>query len=139
MNYDVLVVSTHDGFRESTRMVLGSFGDFPQDKICEARSGEEAVRTIDDTVANGGGIGVILADYELPREEECLALLMYVTIRHPSIPVVVTSVLASSHEELAAKLMQLGAYAHFQKDAPIEVLMGLVRSALAKHTEYDSK
>lgn len=137
MGYDVLIVSSHPAMRESTRTVLESAGKFAQDKIREAINGEEAVKTIDDAVANGSGIGVILADYELPREEECLALLMYVKTHHPSIPVVVMSLLASSREETAAKLIQLGAYAHFQKDAHINVLAGLVRSALAKHMEYD--
>ncbi len=139
MDYDVLLVSTHQGLREGLRAVLQIIGGFDSAKICEAASATDAIRTIDDAVAGGGRIGVVLADFELPREADCLYVLKYVKTNYNSIPVIITSLEASNYraphwyDNFAGILVDNGAFAHVQKDAPAAVLVGLVHSALSKH------
>lgn len=144
MEYDVLVVSSHPELRKSIKTVLEVVGNFAPDRVGEAKSEREAVKTIDDLLAAGGRVGVVIEDMGIrDNGKACAELLFHTKANHPQIPIIVTSIYPSTQRvgnemglTIAGAALRLGAFAYVPKDRPIEELIGWVRCALQRPGLY---
>lgn len=130
MPYDVLVVTGNYEMRQAEEKTLpGSFG-VPAERMCFVGTLDDAVQTIDNEAKAGSRVGVVVTDMSLGGVTIGIQILGYVKSKELGIPVIIKS--AGKEEDYARALIRKGAFAYYDKNKPLEGLVGKVREALTQ-------
>ena len=145
MDYDVLLVSKYLPIRAGERQVLETRGKIPADKIYEADSKDQALKTLEAVINSGGTVGVVVTDLRFGRDENVgVQLLKAIKTKYASVPVIITSGEDSPSGKIedpeedpavvADAVLSQGAFAYYHKSRPIQDLVDEVATALGRRT-----
>ncbi len=101
----ILIADDHNIMRKTLRQWLSN--KFPELQICEANSGEQALKVLDDT-----SVDLVLMDIHLPGING-IATTQQIKLKYPKLPVIVLTV--QEDERYQAKAKQVGADAYVVK------------------------